>query len=103
MDRGLSCWASGGAGHAAGDRADRARRARRPLEGLDGGADDYIVKPVAVPELLARCRAVLRRPGGRMSGELQAGRLRLDTVHREAALDGNRCRWAAVKPGFWNC
>lgn len=58
------------------------------LEGLDGGADDYIVKPVAVPELLARCRAVLRRPGGRMSAELQAGRLRLDTVHREAALDG---------------
>ncbi len=58
------------------------------IEGLDGGADDYFVKPVEIPELIARCRAVLRRPGSRLSVMLEAGALRLDTVHREVTLDG---------------
>lgn len=54
------------------------------IEGLDGGADDYIVKPVEIPELIARCRAVLRRPGNRASVMLTAGNLRVDTTSREA-------------------
>jgi two-component system OmpR family response regulator len=58
------------------------------LAGLDGGADDYVVKPVEMPELLARCRAVLRRPGGRLGTRLTAGDLALDTVSREAAVGG---------------
>lgn len=57
------------------------------LAGLDGGADDYIVKPVEIPELAARCRAVLRRPGNRESVSLSAGRLRLDTGGREVRCD----------------
>jgi two-component system OmpR family response regulator len=60
------------------------------ITGLDGGADDYIVKPVEIPELVARCRAVLRRPGNRESVLLAAGRVRLDTRNREASCDGRR-------------
>ena len=58
------------------------------IDGLDGGADDYVVKPVEIPELIARCRAILRRPGRRLGVMLEAGALRLDTVHREARLRG---------------
>ncbi|MEO1678372.1 MAG: response regulator transcription factor [Pseudomonadota bacterium] len=57
------------------------------IAGLDSGADDYIVKPVEIPEIVARCRAILRRPGNRESVVLTAGCLRLDTSNREA-----RCR-----------
>lgn len=58
------------------------------IEGLNSGADDYVVKPVETPELIARCRAVLRRPGSRTSAVLTAGDLVLDTVHREARRGG---------------
>lgn len=54
------------------------------VEGLNLGADDYIVKPVEIPELVARCRAILRRPGSRSTSTLSAGALTIDTVHREA-------------------
>lgn len=57
------------------------------LAGLDGGADDYIVKPVEMPELLARCRAVLRRPGERADTLLRVGSLALDTVSRTVSVD----------------
>lgn len=55
------------------------------LAGLDGGADDYVVKPVEMPELVARCRAVLRRPGGRLGTILEEAGLRLDTVQRRVS------------------
>ncbi|MEM7641671.1 MAG: response regulator transcription factor [Pseudomonadota bacterium] len=58
------------------------------LAGLDGGADDYVVKPVEMPELVARCRAVLRRPGSRSATVLTVGSLSLDTAARTASLDG---------------
>lgn len=50
------------------------------VEGLDAGAQDYLVKPFEVPELLARVRALRRRPDG--SATLRAGRLSLDRVTR---------------------
>ena len=50
------------------------------VEGLDAGAQDYLVKPFEVPELLARVRALLRRPDGRST--LRAGGLSLDRVTR---------------------
>jgi two-component system OmpR family response regulator len=57
------------------------------LSGLDGGADDYIIKPVEMPELVARCRAVLRRPGDRSGTTLTLGALALDTTARSVTLD----------------
>lgn len=58
------------------------------LAGLDSGADDYVVKPVQTAELIARCRAVLRRPGKRLGAVLRAGALELDTTTREVAFAG---------------
>jgi DNA-binding response OmpR family regulator len=48
------------------------------VSGLDAGADDYLVKPFAMQELLARLRALLRRESGDKTGLLTAGDLRLD-------------------------
>lgn len=59
------------------------------VEGLDAGADDYLVKPFAFAELLARVRALLRRRGaGPRSPLLEAGPLRMDTVRREVTVRG---------------
>lgn len=51
--------------------------------GLDSGADDYLVKPFAIEELLARIRALLRRPIPQQSTILDADDLSLDTTKRE--------------------
>jgi two-component system, OmpR family, response regulator len=55
---------------------------RDRVAGLDAGADDYLVKPFAYAELLARLRALLRRGSGERSPELHAGSLRLDPASR---------------------
>lgn len=57
------------------------------LRGLDGGADDYLLKPFEMPELLARIRAVLRRKGGRATPMLSNGIVSLDTATHEAAIN----------------
>jgi DNA-binding response OmpR family regulator len=54
------------------------------VKGLDAGADDYLIKPFAFNELLARVRALLRREGLSKSPRLQVGELTLDTLTREA-------------------
>jgi DNA-binding response OmpR family regulator len=56
------------------------------VAGLDAGADDYLVKPFASEELLARIRALLRRPGAVLGRVLTAGNVTLDTVSRSATV-----------------
>jgi len=58
------------------------------VRGLDLGADDYLVKPFELQELLARVRALLRRPGGERSGELVAADLRLDPERKRVSRGG---------------
>jgi DNA-binding response OmpR family regulator len=58
------------------------------VRGLDGGADDYLVKPFALAELLARIRALLRRDTAGTSAVLTIGPLRLDAARHRATLDG---------------
>src|SRR6185369_7727342 len=59
------------------------------VEGLDRGADDYLVKPFAFTELLARLRAILRRPARRFEPLRVAG-IDLDPVHRRATVEDRR-------------
>ena len=54
------------------------------VRGLDLGADDYVVKPFDMDELLARMRAVVRRQSGQAAAELGNGDVRLDPATREA-------------------
>jgi DNA-binding response OmpR family regulator len=54
--------------------------------GLDGWADDYLVKPFAVTELIARTKALLRRPGGALGTMLKAGNIDFDTLGRDVRV-----------------
>jgi DNA-binding response OmpR family regulator len=54
------------------------------VQGLDAGADDYLVKPFDFGELLARIRALLRRPAAVVGPRLQVGDVELDPAAREA-------------------
>jgi two-component system OmpR family response regulator len=56
------------------------------IRGLDGGADDYLLKPFEMAELLARMRAVLRRKGGHAVPLLSNGVVSLDPATREAIV-----------------
>lgn len=58
------------------------------VSGLNLGADDYLVKPFDLDELIARVRALTRRQGGRGRPEMLLGGLCLDPVQREVRLDG---------------
>ena len=60
------------------------------LVGLDGGADDYLVKPFEIAELAARCRALLRRPGASLGVVLQLGNVALDTTTRTITVNEQR-------------
>ena len=59
------------------------------VRGLDLGADDYVVKPVALKELAARLRAVARRAQGIASGSIIVGSLSLDLASRAVTYEGS--------------
>jgi two-component system, OmpR family, response regulator QseB len=65
------------------------------ITGLDHGADDYLVKPFDLDELLARARAVVRRRAGRASPEIAFGALTLDPARRQVTFRGARVELSA--------
>jgi two-component system OmpR family response regulator len=59
------------------------------VRGLDGGADDYLVKPFDMPELMARLRAVIRRGARQARAVVEVGNLEVDTASRTVRQSGN--------------
>jgi two-component system response regulator PhoP len=59
------------------------------VDGLAAGADDYVVKPFHIEEVLARVNALLRRSGGWASSVLTAGPVTLDTTRQELKVNGD--------------
>jgi DNA-binding response OmpR family regulator len=58
------------------------------VHALDLGADDYLTKPFELAELLARCRALVRRANGVATTQLAIGGVALDLANRQASIDG---------------
>jgi len=56
------------------------------VTGLDAGADDYLIKPFAMVELIARTKALLRRPGQALGMVLEAGNIVFDTIGRDVRV-----------------
>jgi two-component system OmpR family response regulator len=57
-------------------------QSRDRVRGLDGGADDYVVKPFDLPELFARLRALIRRSANKTSNVIEIGDVKIDTAAR---------------------
>ncbi|VCU68011.1 Transcriptional regulatory protein QseB [Pigmentiphaga humi] len=73
------------------------------IAGLDAGADDYVVKPYDVDEVLARIRALIRRSAGRAAPLYEHAGVTLDPATREAAVNGQPValtarEWAVLEP-----
>ena len=58
------------------------------VQGIDGGADDYVAKPFRMEEILARLRALIRRAAGHVTASLRVGAVALDTRLARVTLDG---------------
>ena len=70
------------------------------VRGLDLGADDYLVKPFAFSELLARIRSVLRRGGARQPDQLRIGDLEIDFPRQRVSRSGQRVELTAKEFGL---
>ncbi len=74
----------------------RARWQER-VEGLETGADDYLVKPFQMEELSARLKALVRRASGAQQDELQCGHLSFNLTAQRVKLDGNEVELTAME------
>jgi two-component system copper resistance phosphate regulon response regulator CusR len=70
------------------------------VAGLDAGADDYLVKPFDFGELLARLRALQRRPSAVQQPELVVGDLRFEPATRQVLVGGNEAALTAIEFGI---
>lgn len=67
------------------------------VEGLEAGADDYMVKPFSIEELLARVRALLRRASGWSKSVLHCGPIELDMTSQDVKIDGSSIELTAYE------
>ncbi|KAB2648251.1 MAG: response regulator transcription factor [Verrucomicrobia bacterium] len=63
-------------------------QSRDRVKGLDSGADDYVVKPFDLPELLARLRAIIRRSANKTTNQIELGSVVVDTAARNIMHSG---------------
>ena len=73
------------------------------IEGLDAGADDYLVKPFEMAELDARVRAVLRRRPNNQPEQISIGTLVMDHKHRQVSYDGETIGLAKKEFAAFEC
>ena len=73
------------------------------VQGLDSGADDYLVKPFAVAELLARVRVLCRRSYGSATQTITTHRIVLDLQTKHLAVDGNSLRLSKRESALMEC
>lgn len=77
------------------------------IKGLDHGADDYLIKPFVVDELVARLRALLRRPTSLSNTELAHGNVTLNTISKAVLVNDNnvilgKTEFAILEHFMWN-
>jgi two-component system, OmpR family, response regulator len=67
------------------------------VQGIDGGADDYMAKPFRMEEVLARLRALIRRSSGQVTPELRCGGVTLDPRTAKVSVDGNPVKLTSLE------